>query len=36
MQSGGGLGIKKKKDRETFLKGIVGRIIYGTEGLFVP
>ncbi len=36
MESGGDLGIKKKKDGETFLKGIVGRITYGTEGLFVP
>jgi hypothetical protein len=36
MQSGGDLGIKKKKDWKTFRKGIGGRITYGTEGLFVP
>jgi len=35
MQSGGALGADKK-DGETFLKGIGGRITYGTEGLFLP
>ena len=36
MQSGGDLGIKKKKDGETFLEGIGGRITYKMKGPFVP
>jgi hypothetical protein len=35
MQSGGDLGIKKK-DWETFLKGIAGKITHRKEAPFVP